>query len=339
METLFLRVKKNSDEVLEKAAVIIKNGGLVAFPTETVYGLGANGLDAKAVEKIYEAKGRPSDNPLILHISDKDMLADIVADIPVNAQKLIDAFWPGPLTIIFKKQGCVTDKVTGGLDTVAVRMPSEPVAAKLISLCGVPVAAPSANVSGRPSPTNARTVYKDMAGRIDAVLDGGDTLVGLESTVVDCTLPVPVILRPGGVTYEQLTQVVEIKTFSGEVKTPKAPGMKYRHYAPEAPLYLLESGEIATVVRKAISDGKRVGVLASEKVLGEISEDVIALGGWQDDLTVLATNLYSSLRRFDEKKADIIFVEKVCEKDIGRAIMNRLSKAAEIKNTTGKKDL
>ena len=235
------------DALLEEAARILRGGGLVAFPTETVYGLGANGLDEAAARKIYAAKGRPSDNPLILHISAAEELAPLVRKVPEAARKLMEAFWPGPLTMVFEKSDIVPYGTTGGLDTVAVRMPDDPVASRMIALAGVPVAAPSANLSGRPSPTTARHVIEDMSGRIEMILDGGPVGIGVESTIVDVTGPEPVLLRPGAVTMEMLRDVVgEVAVdpaiagpVAADVK-PKAPGMKYRHYAPKAELVLVE---------------------------------------------------------------------------------------------------
>ena len=244
METKRVRIEDPEhirEEDLEEGAAILRQGGLVAFPTETVYGLGANALDEEAAKKIYEAKGRPSDNPLIAHIAGPAELAPLAKEIPEAARKLMEHFWPGPLTMIFRKKEIVPYGTTGGLDTVAVRMPSDPIARKLIAMAGVPVAAPSANLSGRPSPTTADHVWQDMAGRIDMLIDGGPVGIGLESTIVDVTGEIPMILRPGAITLEMLQEVlgrVEIDpAILGPMKEgtrPKAPGMKYRHYAPKA---------------------------------------------------------------------------------------------------------
>ncbi len=281
------------DLLLTEAAAILRRGGLVAFPTETVYGLGANGLDDTAARKIYAAKGRPSDNPLILHISAEKELAPLVRQIPDAARKLMTAFWPGPLTMIFEKSGIVPYATTGGLDTVAVRMPCDPIAGRLIALAGVPVAAPSANRSGRPSPTTARHVIEDMDGRIEMILDGGPVGIGVESTIVDVTGPLPVLLRPGAVTMEMLREVVgEVAVdpaitgpVAGDVK-PKAPGMKYRHYAPRAELVLVEEGRAAEKTEGTAENGKIVGSeaeavkgvgVAAEKIEGT-AEDGKAVG-------------------------------------------------------------
>ena len=253
METkrIVIKDRKNiKDEELAEAAAVLRSGGLVAFPTETVYGLGGNALDEDAARKIYAAKGRPSDNPLIAHISCAADLAPLVKEIPVAGRKLMEAFWPGPLTMIFPKSGRVPYGTTGGLDTVAVRMPDDPVAGRLIALAGVPVAAPSANTSGRPSPTTADHVWQDMNGRIDMIIDGGPVGIGVESTIVDVSSPVPSVLRPGAITMEMLREVLGEVTIDpailGPMKEdirPKAPGMKYRHYAPEAELILVEAVE------------------------------------------------------------------------------------------------
>ena len=256
METkrIVIKDRKNiKDEELAEAAAVLRSGGLVAFPTETVYGLGGNALDEDAARKIYAAKGRPSDNPLIAHISCAADLAPLVKEIPMAARKLMEAFWPGPLTMIFPKCGRVPYGTTGGLDTVAVRMPDDPVAGRLIALAGVPVAAPSANTSGRPSPTTADHVWQDMNGRINMIIDGGPVGIGVESTIVDVSSPVPSVLRPGAITMEMLREVLGEVTIDpailGPMKEdirPKAPGMKYRHYAPEAELTLVEAAEDET---------------------------------------------------------------------------------------------
>ncbi len=278
METEILTVDelKPQPELIRHAADIIKRGGLVAFPTETVYGLGGNALDPSAAEKIYAAKGRPSDNPLIVHISDTDELPALVSDIPEAARLLMDRYWPGPMTLILPKSDLVPAQTTGGLDTVAVRMPSHPVAAALIRASGVPIAAPSANRSGRPSPTQASHVRDDLGGRIDLILDGGHVGIGVESTIIDVTGPVPVLLRPGFISLkmlEELLGTVSVDTASiGPMDPdahPKAPGMKYRHYAPLADMTLIRgdaepvSEKICQLTKDALEGGKRVGILCS----------------------------------------------------------------------------
>ena len=266
------------EEELEEAARILREGGLVAFPTETVYGLGANALDEEAAKKIYAAKGRPSDNPLIAHISSPEELKPLAAEIPDMAKKLMDCYWPGPMTLVFKKTDLVPYGTTGGLDTVAVRMPSDPVAKTLIRLAGVPIAAPSANSSGRPSPTTADHVWQDMEGKIDMIVDGGPVGIGLESTIIDVTGPVAMILRPGAITIEMVRETLgeaemdpAILGPMKEGEHPKAPGMKYRHYAPKAPLTLVE-GEMDQVVktinrlaREALKEGKKVGIICTDE--------------------------------------------------------------------------
>lgn len=349
---------KNDMYLYEEAGQILRDGGLVAFPTETVYGLGGNGLDSNASRKIYAAKGRPSDNPLILHIADVEMLYDIAQNINEKAEGLIKAFWPGPLTMVFCKTKKVPFETTGGLESVAVRMPSHPVAAAMIRAAGVPVAAPSANISGRPSPTLARHVAEDMAGRIEMIIDGGNIDIGIESTIVDMTSEPPVILRPGYVTKEMLEEVIgEVRldptllTKPTEDLHPKAPGMKYRHYAPKAELTLYE-GDIKKVTEtifeemlKKVKQGKRVAVIATEEskliydgLLSETVHDVngkpaeedcefIMLGSRHDEESI-ARNLYAALRECDEKQVDCIYSETFSLDNFGQAIMNRLRKAA-----------
>ena len=338
MQTRFWRLSKEQPDrgALAEAAEIIRTDGLIAFPTETVYGLGANGLSALAVEKIFAAKGRPSDNPLILHIADYECLENLTSEVPPNALALMAAFWPGPLTLVLKKSALIPDNVTAGLDTVAIRMPASDVALGLIELAKVPLAAPSANLSGRPSPTLASAVEQDLSGRIDGIIDAGGTDIGLESTVVDCTCKVPVLLRPGAVTVEQLIAVLGVLDFSSgfSSETPAAPGMKYRHYAPQAPVYLLAEDfsqpELKVFVEQVLAAGKRVGVLAGAADLAGLPEQVVGYGGWQgeDDLAGLAANLYSWLRGFDEAGVDLILSRQVKTDGLGLAIMNRLHKAA-----------
>lgn len=329
-------------EGLREAARIIRGGGLVAFPTETVYGLGANGLDEQAAKKIYEAKGRPSDNPLILHIADMDALSEIVTEIPETARQLAERFWPGPLTMIFPKAVCVPYGTTGGLDTVAVRMPVHPVALALIREAGVPVAAPSANTSGRPSPTTAVHVREDMDGRIDCILDGGSVGIGLESTIVDVTGEIPVMLRPGYITKEMLEEVVgEIAIDpvilaakpDPELK-PKAPGMKYRHYAPKADMLICEGDADAVVsyinreIQKNRSEGKKSAVLATDETKERYEADLVLSVGSRSKEEEIAHNLFHVLREFDEQNVDYIYSECFGQEHLGMAIMNRLQKAA-----------
>ena len=317
------------------AARILQENEVVAFPTETVYGLGANAKSDAAVEKIFKAKGRPSDNPLIVHISNKNQLEGLVMSVPSSAEKLIEAYWPGPLTIIFnKKENALSEKVTAGLDTVAIRMPDHPVALAIIEAAGLPIAAPSANRSGKPSPTTAQHVIDDLDGRIIGVVDGGETGVGVESTVVDCTGPVPIILRPGGVTKEQLQEVVGEIIVDPSLKegkgAPKSPGMKYTHYAPDAPVYLVEgnSAVIQNLVDEKRKEGLKVGVLTTEEGSKDYQADVVLSVGRRDDLGTVAQHLYDTLRSFNQSNVDIIFSEMFPEEGVGLAIMNRLQKAA-----------
>ena len=329
-----------------EAGRIIRGGGLVAFPTETVYGLGGNGLDPEASRKIYAAKGRPSDNPLILHIAERAALLPLVKEIPAAAEKLMDAFWPGPLTLIFRKKEIVPDETTGGLDTVAVRMPSHPGAAAFIRAAGVPIAAPSANLSGRPSPTTAEHVREDLDGRIEMILDGGEAEIGLESTIVDVTGPVPAILRPGYIGREKLEALLgEIATDPAvlarpsENLRPKAPGMKYRHYAPKAPLTLVKGDAAAVgayITQQCLAASGQAGILCSlERACGyaaafaKAGRPILLYPlGKEEDEEAAAHRLFAALRQADEDSASVLFAEAHAESGLGAAIMNRLKKAA-----------
>lgn len=334
---------KNSEDMdnLKEASKLLQSGELVAFPTETVYGLGGDALREDAAKKIYEAKGRPSDNPLIVHISDIEQVERIAKDIPDNARILMEKFWPGPLTIVFNKKECVPDGTTGGLCTVAVRMPEHKVARELIRTSGVLLAAPSANLSGRPSPTCAEHVYEDMQGRIPMIIDGGQVGIGLESTIVDVTGQNAMILRPGYITKEMLQEVIgevdvdkAILEAPKENYRPKAPGMKYRHYAPKAELTLFD-GDIQRVVEhinelsvECEQKGMKVGVIASDETINQyVAGNTLSIGTREDETTI-AHNLYYILRQFDEMNVDIIFGECFSNERLGDAIMNRLKKAA-----------
>ena len=335
------KVVKPTEEELIEAAAILKKGGLVAFPTETVYGLGADALNEEAARKIYAAKGRPSDNPLIAHIAKKEDIEPLVREIPEAGKKLMDAFWPGPLTLIFPKSGRVPKGTTGGLDTVAVRMPSDPVARRLIELAGTPVAAPSANTSGRPSPTTAEHVRQDMDGRIEMIVDGGPVGIGVESTIVDVTGEIPMVLRPGAITMEMLKKcvgAVEIDpAILGPVSQdfkPKAPGMKYRHYAPKADLTIV-SGETEDVVRaisrmaaERESEGLSVGIICTDETRALYPCGVVRSMGVRARQETIAHNLYAVLREFDDLNADVIYSESFEGGELSQAIMNRLCKAA-----------
>ena len=328
------------EEILRRAGSVIKNGGLVAFPTETVYGLGGDALNPESARRIYAAKGRPSDNPLIVHICRLEDLNEIAEEVPREALRIAEAFWPGPLTMILRRSKRVPRETTGGLDTVAVRFPSHPVARQLIAYSGGFVAAPSANLSGRPSPTQARYVVEDMDGRIDMILDGGAVGIGLESTIIDLTVVPPQILRPGYVTREMLEQVLTkvdidvtiLQEESGQV--PRAPGMKYRHYAPKGELVIVEGPPMqaaAYMNRLAAEDsarGEKTGIIGTEESLGQYHADVVKSLGARGDQDAIARNLYSVLRQMDEEKVTKIYSESFADRNLGQAIMNRLLKAA-----------
>ena len=328
----------NIDETaIEDAAEIIKKGGLVAFPTETVYGLGANALDAEASKKIYEANGRPSDNPLIAHIASLDTLDEIVEDVSDVAKKLIDRFWPGPMTLIFKKKELVPDSTTGGLDTLAVRFPSNEIAKTLIEKSGVPIAAPSANVSVRPSPTKGEHVIEDLDGKVDMIIDGGEVGLGLESTIIDVT-DKPTILRPGFITQEMLEDVIEevrldqtIIEKPSDDFLPKALGMKYRHYAPKTELVIVRgSAENVAQKIKEETQNKKAAIITVDQHLDlykDIDAKVVSWGD-KEQMDEIAHQIFDALRKVDEWGVDIIYCEAFDEEDLGLAVMNRLTKAA-----------
>lgn len=338
-------VENTNIDVINEAGAVIKRGGLVAFPTETVYGLGANGMDEEAAAKIYAAKGRPSDNPLILHISEIDMLDGIASEVPETARVLMEKFWPGPMTLVFKKKPEVPYGTTGGLDTVAVRFPAHKVALEIISAAGVPIAAPSANTSGRPSPTNADHVIEDMNGRVDMIVDGGQVGIGIESTIIDVTGDIPMILRPGYITKAMVEELVgevqvdkvvtakNMEEIGGEYK-PKAPGMKYRHYAPRAELTMFDGNienvisEIERLSKLASGEGKLVGIIATEETKHRYSVGKVVSIGTRKDEASIARGLYGILRDFDTMDVDVIYSETFYDNDLGQAIMNRLIKAA-----------
>ncbi|WP_160724196.1 L-threonylcarbamoyladenylate synthase [Bacillus sp. USDA818B3_A] len=324
-----------SNPQIVDAANFLRKNEVVALPTETVYGLGGNAESDEAVAKIFAAKGRPGDNPLIIHIADRTQLSRFVTEVPESAAKLMDAFWPGPLTIIFKKkEGVLSEKATAGLNSVGVRMPDHPVALALLKTCNLPIAAPSANSSGKPSPTKAEHVLDDLNGKIAGVLDAGATGVGVESTVVDCTEGIPVILRPGGVTKEQLESVAgevhEDAALKDQAARPKAPGMKYTHYAPNAPLYMVAGPKefLQKLVSEKRAEGLRVGVLTTEENHSFYQADQVQSCGRRAELETVAANLYDTLRSFNQGKVDLIFSEIFPNEGVGHAIMNRLQKAA-----------
>ena len=327
-------------EAVREAGEILKAGGLVAFPTETVYGLGGNALDEKAAERIYEAKGRPSDNPLIIHIAELSALDRIVTEVPEKARKLAERYWPGPLTMIFKKSSCVPYGTTGGLETVAVRMPNHPIALELIRAGGGYVAAPSANTSGRPSPTCSLHVEEDLTGKIEMILDGGPVGIGLESTIVDFTEEIPTILRPGYINQEMLEQVIgPVQMDKGLIASdssvrPKAPGMKYRHYAPKADLLVVEGSpekvqeKIRQLTQEKIQEGFQVGIIATDESADGYPQGLVKSIGTRKDEESIARHLFGVLREFDDCGVSYIYSEAFDTPQMGQAIMNRLLKAA-----------
>ena len=331
---------EEEDAALQRAGNIIRNGGLVAFPTETVYGLGGDALNSESSRKIYAAKGRPSDNPLIVHICRFEDIREIARQVPEDAVRIAEAFWPGPLTMILYKTGLVPAETTGGLDTVAVRFPSDRIARRLIEYSGGYIAAPSANRSGRPSPTLAKYVSQDMDGRIDMIIDGGQVGIGLESTILDLTVSPPQILRPGYVTAEMLNRVLKevdtdvtiFGTDSGQA--PRAPGMKYRHYAPKGELTVVE-GEAHAVIdyingqaAAARKRGEKTGIICTTESRGKYSADSVKCVGSRRDEESVARHLFAALREFDDESVTKIYAESFSSAGLGQAIMNRLLKAA-----------
>ncbi len=343
-----INVQKSKKEI-QKAAEIIKRGGLVAFPRETIYGLGANALDPRAIRKIFKAKGRPLDNPLIIHIADYESIFKMAKREFSYAQiteTLVKKFWPGPLTLIlFKKKKIIPDEVTANLNIVALRMPKNKIALELIKMAEVPIAAPSANLAGRPSPTTAQHVFEDLRGKIDLILDGGSTEIGVESTILDLTIKPPLILRPGGISLEELKKVlpdvkIDPNLLGGKFKEKaKSPGMKYRHYAPKAPLILVNSSNLKERLKKIEElidfyqkEKKEVGLMISQETKNFLKRDNISLVvGSRKNLKEISHNLFAILRKFDRMKVDIILAETFSEKGIGCAIMHRLKRAAGIK--------
>ncbi|WP_407356975.1 L-threonylcarbamoyladenylate synthase [Methanolobus sp. WCC5] len=334
---------KVGDEQIIEAARILREGGTVAFPTETVYGLGADALNEKAVSRIFKAKGRPADNPLIVHVGSKERCMELARNIPEKALLLMDEFWPGPLTLIMERKSIVPDVTTGGLDTVALRMPENEIALELIRQSGKPIAAPSANLSGRPSPTTAEHVLSDLCGRIDAVVDGGEVSIGLESTVVDMTGDTPCILRPGKITKEELeacigdVRIAYDDKVHPESEIVRSPGMKYTHYSPDSIVILVEGENDAVISRmkELISDfhsrGANVGLLLTDESKRILPVEMTYSLGEKDRPEQAAKNLFSGLRYLDERKADIIIVDGSFYPDgIGKAVFNRVRKAADM---------
>ena len=332
METKLIKVSPSNpqDDLIQMASEILQSGGLVAFPTETVYGLGADALSSIAVNKVFAAKGRPADNPLIVHIAESEQIKELTDTIPPVGKVLADAFWPGPLTLVVKSSLSVPKVVTGGLDTVAVRVPKHNVTLELIKKLNRPIVGPSANKSGRPSPTTAQHVYDDLNGKIDLILDAGPTLIGIESTVVDVTVNPPLILRFGGLTREKIEQLIgKVQTTEDQIALKKSPGTRYRHYAPEAKVVLFERGDklaFDQLYGKYIEEGKKVGfILNSDYLLDHPSElgKIIS-----DDIKKYSQQLFEMLRELDKLDADIILVESVDEAGLGKAVMDRLKRAA-----------
>jgi L-threonylcarbamoyladenylate synthase len=346
-KTLVLKVDSQDPEMekIRTAADFIKKGGLVAFPTETVYGLGADALNPKAVLAVFEAKKRPLDNPPIVHVGNVKDVYRLVKEAPPKAEKLMKNFWPGPLTLIFKRSNIVPDVAVAGLDTIAVRMPRHNVALALLRESDCPIAAPSANLAGKPSPTMAKHVLDDLDGRIDAVLDAGPTNIGVESTVLDMTIDPPQILRPGGTPYEMLKKTLgKVKlhpvAFANKelpVEKARSPGVKHKHYAPNAEVILVE-GEVSAVVEKVKElaefykqKGCKVGVLATDETASYYKADVVKSLGSRSDLAAIAKNLFRLLREFDSESVDVIVAEGISTKGLGLAVMNRLRKASGYK--------
>jgi L-threonylcarbamoyladenylate synthase len=344
MKTLLLKINPENPDAakIQAVAQIIQRGGLVAFPTETVYGLGADALNPVAVLALFEAKKRPLDNPPIVHVADPKEVYRLVEEVPPKARVLMDGFWPGPLTLIFKRSSIVPKVTVAGLDTIAIRMPNHSVALALIKQSRCPIAAPSANLAGKPSPTNAQHVYEDLNGRIDAIIDGGPTNIGVESTVVDLSVDLPMLLRPGGAPFEALKKVLgdmELHPFvqaEQELSLPeiRSPGMKHKHYAPKAQVILVE-GDIPAVMAKVKElaesykiKGEKVGILATDQTQTAYQADVIKSLGSRSNLAAVAQNLFRLLREVDAENVDVIIAEGVSSDGLGLAVMNRLRKAS-----------
>ncbi|HLG15283.1 MAG TPA: L-threonylcarbamoyladenylate synthase [Blastocatellia bacterium] len=336
-EVLHVDPEHPDPETIERAAAIIRSGGLVAFPTETVYGLGADATNEDAIRKVFEAKGRPADNPLIVHIDGRRMLSLVAREVSPAAERLIARFWPGPLTLVLQRAGTVSASVSAGLPTVAVRMPGNKIALEMIRRARTPVAAPSANTSGRPSPTRAEHVMSDLGGRIDLILDGGNTLIGVESTVLDMTCEQPVMLRPGWITREALAEVIGPIGEPASVEEQKrSPGTRYRHYSPRARMIVVEKST-PEFIRKLCSEalaGGPVGFIGHTPI--RIDDDRFTSVVLGEDPKAYASQIYSALRELDEKRPALIVVEGICDAGEGAAVMDRLRRAAsEILTTDG----
>ncbi len=336
----YLDKNKLDKEIIKAAGKCIKEGGLVVFPTETVYGLGANALDEEAVKGIFIAKGRPQDNPLIVHVADFN-ISNLVLEVPDIAKEIMKRFWPGPITLIMKKSSIVPGVTSAGLDSIGIRMPANTVARELIKEAGVPIAAPSANLSGKPSPTEIQGCIDDLNGKVDFIIGGEKCDVGLESTIIDCTIKPPCVLRPGGITLEMLKEIDDeiyidqaiMKKMEKDFK-PKAPGMKYRHYAPKAPMKIIVGdlektiAKINEIVQNYIDVGEKVGVMATDETKDKYDKAIVKSLGSRKNISIIGKNLFKTLRDFDEEDVDIIISEAFEEKDLGIAVMNRLKKAA-----------
>ena len=342
METKVAIIKDINKDIkfIEEAGAIIRDGGTVAFPTETVYGLGANALDEEAVKKIFIAKGRPQDNPLIVHVCSKN-ISELVKEVPEVAQRMIDKFWPGPLTIILEKNDIIPNMTSANLNTVGIRMPSSEIALKLIELSKRPIAAPSANISGRPSPTEVERCIEDLNGKVDYIIGGESSDIGVESTIIDCTVNPPLVLRPGGITLEVLKEIdsnIEIdsalKSKPTENFKPKAPGMKYRHYAPKAHLKIIKGKNEKTIeiineiLENYIEKGNDVAILTTDENLNKFNSGKVISLGSENNLNEIAKNLFETLRKCDDLGVQHILCQGFEEKGVGLAIMNRLNKAA-----------
>lgn len=344
METKVAIIKDINTDIrfIEEAGKVIRNGGTVAFPTETVYGLGANALDDEAVKKIFIAKGRPQDNPLIIHVSTKE-ISGLVKDVPEVAQKIIDKFWPGPLTVILEKKDIIPNVTSANLNTIGIRMPNSEIALKLIELAERPIAAPSANISGRPSPTEVERCVEDLNGRVDYIIGGESSDIGVESTIVDCTVNPPLVLRPGGITLEMLKEInpeIELdkalKSKPNDDFKPKAPGMKYKHYAPNAHLKIIKGKNEKTIeiineiVENYIEKGNDVAILTTNENLNKFNNGKVISLGSENDLKEIAKNLFEALRKCDDLGVQYILCQGFEENGVGLAIMNRLNKSCRI---------
>ena len=342
METKVAIIKDINKDIkfIEEAGDIIRDGGTVAFPTETVYGLGANALDEEAVKKIFIAKGRPQDNPLIVHVCSKN-ISELVKEVPEVAQRMIDKFWPGPLTIILEKNDIIPNMTSASLNTVGIRMPSSEIALKLIELSKRPIAAPSANISGRPSPTEVERCIEDLNGKVDYIIGGESSDIGVESTIIDCTVNPQLVLRPGGISFDMLKEIdsnIEIdsalKSKPTENFKPKAPGMKYRHYAPKAHLKIIKGKNEKTIeiineiLENYIEKGNDVAILTTDENLNKFNSGKVISLGSENNLNEIAKNLFETLRKCDDLGVQHILCQGFEEKGVGLAIMNRLNKAA-----------